>query len=557
MLTHEAIAQCLNTAFSEAKRTKALPASSSAEIVVERPQDLQNGDFASNLPLRLARSAGLSPMEIAGKLLPFIPANEAIEEVWAAPPGFLNFSLKKDWLQQQATVVNEAGMEFGNSTIGSGKRVQVEFVSVNPTGPIHVGHPRGGVLGSTLANVLMAAGYDVTREYYVNDAGTQMEAFYNSLYVRYAQAMGQTDIDLPATGYQGQYVIDLAEEIAQEFGNTFLDKPKDDAIKELGAIGLTRMLDAIRADMESLGVTYDVWFSERALYENHQYEVAMKRLHERGFTVERDGATWFTSSTLGEDKDNVLVRSSGQPTYFAADVAYHYNKFVEREFDRVIDVWGADHQGHVQRMKSVVGALGADPDQLTIIIYQLVTLKRSGETMRVSKRSGDLVTLRELLEEVGPDACRFFFLSRAAESQMEFDLALATKASNDNPVYYVQYAHARVSGILRLAEERAVSWADGDVGLLDHEAELRLIRKMIVLPELVDTIAETLAPHQLTHYAIELATAIHWFYEHCRVFSDDMTDENLAKARLQLCHAAKVVLGRTLSLMGMTAPEKM
>jgi len=301
-----------------------------------------------------------------------------------------------------------------------------------------------------------------------------------------------------------------------------------------------------------------VWFSERDLFANNQYATAMKLLEDQGFTAEREGAVWFTSSALGEDnEDNVIVRRTGQPTYFASDVAYHYDKLVEREFDGVIDVWGADHQGHVPRMKAVLKALDIDPERLTIIIAQLVTLKRAGATVRASKRTGEMVTLEELVDEVGPDACRYFFLARAAESQMEFDLELAVRESADNPVYYVQYAHARIAGILRLARERGITWDDGDVSLLGHEAELALVKKMIMLPELVDTIARTLAPHHLPHYATDLATAFHVFYDNCRVISKEPDDEALTKSRLKLCQAAKNVLARTLTLMGMSIPESM
>ncbi len=556
MLVRDTIAHRLADAVERAQRLDILPIAATPAVLIERPQNPEHGDFASSLPLRLARTARMDPLQIAEKLAPLVQDDEAIERVWAAPPGFLNFVLRPEWLQRQVSVINEAGGSYADTDTGGGQRVQVEFVSVNPTGPLHVGHARGAVLGSTLASVLAAAGYDVTREYYVNDAGTQMDLFYTSLYARYAQALGR-DEQVPAGGYQGQYLVEMGRELAEEFGSRFADMPRDGAIAEIGVIALERMLAVIRRDMEALGITYDVWFSERDLYQNHQYETAMKLLEDGGYTVEREGARWFTSSTLGNDKDNVLVRSTGQPTYFATDVAYHYNKFVERKFDWVIDVWGADHQGHVPRMKAVVGALGADPDRLAIIINQLVTLKRDGETVRASKRTGEMVTLQELVDEVGPDACRYFFLSRAAESQMEFDLELAKTQSADNPVYYVQYAHARIAGILRLAEERGVTWDDGDVSLLAHEAELALIRKMVMLPEVVDTVARTLAPHHLPHYATELATAFHWFYDHCRVVSSDPADEPLTKARLKLCQASRTLLARTLSLMGMAAPEQM
>jgi arginyl-tRNA synthetase len=556
MLTRDIITQLLTGAVETARHQGILPAAAPPEVIVERPQSPEHGDFASNLPLRLARSAGMSPLEIAEKLAPLVVPDDAVERVWAAPPGFLNFALKPAWLQRQVEAINQAGEHYGNVDTGKGQRVQVEFVSVNPTGPPHVGHARGAVLGSTLASVLSAAGFDVTREYYVNDAGTQMNLFFVSLYARYAQALGYDD-EVPSGGYQGAYLVELGKKLSEEFGTRFTELPREQAVAEIGAIGQERMLALIRAELERLGVTFDVWFSERDLFTNRQYERAMEIIRDKGYTAQREGALWFTSTSMGEDKDNVLVRSTGQPTYFASDVAYHYNKFTERKFDRVIDIWGADHQGHVPRMKVVLNALGIDPERLTIIISQLVTLRRAGEVIRASKRTGEMVTLTELVDEVGADACRYFFLARAAESQMEFDLELAVKESADNPVYYVQYAHARIVSILRLARERGITGDGGDVSLLTHEAELALIRKMAMLPELVDTIAQTLAPHHLPHYAAELGTAFHWFYDHCRVVSSEPGDEALTKARLKLCQASKMVLARTLGLMGMTAPEQM
>ncbi|MDP3880218.1 MAG: arginine--tRNA ligase, partial [Dehalococcoidales bacterium] len=319
-------------------------------------------------------------------------------------------------------------------------------------------------------------------------------------------------------------------------------------------LGLDRMLEQIKTDLELLGVTFDVWFSESSLYKEGQYRTAMALLHDGGYISEKEGATWFVSTALGEDKDNVVIRSDGSPTYFAADIAYHFNKFLERKFDKVINIWGADHQGHVSRMKAVIGAMGIDPERLEVIIGQMVTLRRGGEIVRVSKRSGELITLRELVEEVGSDACRFFFLSRSANSQMDFDLELAKKQSADNPVYYVQYAHARIASILRLAKEKGIDYSDGDVALITTEPELTLIRKLLLLPEIIETITTTLEPHHLPYYAQDLATVFHSFYMQCRVVS---RNEPLTKARLKLVEAAKIILAKTLHLMGMNAPETM
>ncbi|MEE8599085.1 MAG: arginine--tRNA ligase, partial [Dehalococcoidales bacterium] len=418
---------------------------------------------------------------------------------------------------------------------------------------LHVGHGRGAILGSTLANVLAAADYKVEKEYYINDAGSQIVAFNRSLYARYQQCLG-VDVEMPVDGYFGSYMVDLAKEVITEEGDRFLSLPEKEAVPQLGQIGSDKVIGQVRSDLERLGVSFDVWFSERSLYDNGQYQRAMSLLHQGGYIVEKEGATWFVSTALGEDKDNVVVRGDGSPTYFASDIAYHYNKFLERKFDKVINIWGADHQGHVSRMKAVVGALGISPERLGVIISQMVTLLRGEELVRISKRSGDIITLREVVEEVGSDACRFFFLSRSADSQMDFDLELAKKESVDNPVYYVQYAHARIASILRLAQEREIDCRDGDVCLLNTEPELVLIRKMLLLPEIVEIVAHTLEPHHLTYYAQDLATVFHSFYKQCRVVSED---EALTKARLKLVEAAKTVLAKTLHLMGMTAPEKM
>ena len=561
MLVRDLIAARLRDAVSEAQRTGALPPFDLPQSgLVERPQKTDHGDFASGLPLRVARAAKRPPLEIAQALADALAKGEdggPIGEVSAAPPGFVNFRLSEDWLRAQVEDIRAAGETFGNVDAGGGKRVQIEFVSVNPTGPVHVGHARGAVLGSGLARALSAAGFDVTREYYVNDAGNQMELFYRSVFARYAEALGRTDVPLPEDGYRGAYLVELGQELAERHGLRYMEMDEAEAITELGEEALNRMLDVIRGDLDRIGVGFDVWFRERDLYANGQYEETMELLRERGYTAVRDGAEWFTSTALGDEKDNVIVRSTGAPTYFASDIAYHRDKFGRRGFDRVIDIWGADHQGHVPRMKAVMQALDLDPDRLTILIGQLVTLKSGGDIVRASKRSGNIVTLGDLVDEVGADACRYFFLARAAESQMEFDLELAKRESSENPVYYVQYAHARIAGILRQAAERGVEWDDGDTALLIDPAELALVRKMLQLPEIVDSIAVTLAPHSLPHYAVDLATAFHWFYDHCRVLSSDPADAPLMKARLKLTEAARVALARTLTLMGMSTPETM
>ena len=555
-IVRDLIVDKVRAAVEEARNAGVLSLDTLPDIAVEHPSNPDHGDFASSLPLRLARATRISPIKMAEELVKLVPPGEEVDRVWAAPPGFINFRLRDGWLASQVEAIREAGAGYGDVQLGEGRSVLLEFVSVNPTGPVHVGHTRGAVLGSTLARVLSAAGFSVTREYYVNDAGSQMDAFYGSVYARYKQALGQ-EADLPAGGYVGDYVADLAGEIVKEQGDRFLSSTEEEAIQELGAIGREKIVTLIRDDLEHIRVGFDSWFSEETLYRDGKYGHAMEMLETAGYISEREGARWFTSSALGEDKDNVLVRSTGAPTYFASDIAYHYDKLLERGFSEAIDIWGADHQGHVSRLKAAMAALGLDPDRLTIMLSQMVTLKRGTEVVRVSKRTGEFITLRELVDEVGADACRYFFLARTPSTQMEFDLDLAKKESTENPVYYVQYGHARIAGILNNAREQGIDWADGDVSLLTEPSEVALIRKMLLLPELVDSMARALEPHHLPHYALELATAFHWFYENCRVLSSDPDDYPLTLARLKLAEAAKIVLSKTLYLMDMTAPERM
>ena len=561
MLVKDTVAAIVAAALERANRDGVISVDTAADIEIERPNNPEHGDFATNLPLRLARAARANPMQLAQLIAERIQPGPEIASVEPAPPGFINFKLSDQWLQQQVEAVIAAGDGFGSAEAGAGRKVMVEFVSVNPTGPVHVGHTRGAVLGSALANTMQAAGYEVTREYYINDAGSQMEAFYRSVWTRYQQALGREAL-MPENGYQGDYVADIAAEIIETEGPSLLELAEPAAIRRIGDIAREKMVALIRDDLDAIGVNFDNWFSERWLFQNEEtptsdYDRAMALLRAGGHLAERSGALWFNSAALGDERDNVVVRSSGEPTYFASDIAYHYNKFSGRGFDRVIDIWGADHQGHVPRMKAAVSALGVEPENLTVLISQMVTLKRGDETVRASKRTGDFVTLRELVDEVGMDACRYFFLARAASTQMEFDLELATRESSENPVYYVQYAHARNASILSLAAERGIDFSAGDVSLLTHPNELALIRTMLRLSELIVQVAENLEPHHLPHYAMELATAFHHFYENCRVISANPEDNELTLARLKLVAAAQVVFRRTLTLMGMSAPERM
>ena len=555
-LVIDTIRQLVTQSVETARQDGTIRLETMPDIVVERPSNADHGDFATSLPLRLARATRMNPLQLAESLVERIPGTGMLESVAAAPPGFINFRLRDAWVQQQVETVREAGAGYGNLDIGGQQPTMVEFVSVNPTGPVHVGHTRGAVLGSTLARVLEAAGYQVTQEYYVNDAGTQMEVFYGSVFARYQEVLGR-QAELPAGGYQGEYVTELAQEIANAQGRRYLDMPEPDALREIGDLAREKMIDLIREDLNRIGVSFDIWFSERSLFRDGDYQRAVDLLREKNYLAERENATWFTSSALGDDKDNVVIRSSGDPTYFASDIAYHYNKFMVRGFQSVVNIWGADHQGHVPRMKTAVAALGIDPEKLTILISQMVTLKRGDQVVRASKRAGEFVTLRELAEEVGADACRFFFLARTPSTQMEFDLELAKRESSENPVYYVQYAHARNAGILALARNQNIDWSQGDLSLLNDHSELSLIRTMIRLPELVEHMARTLEPHHLPHYAMELATTFHWFYENCRVISSRPEDNEISLARLKLVESAQVVFRRTLELMGMSTPERM
>lgn len=547
--------QAIAKAIRRAQKEGALPEFElPREIPVERPKQESMGDYATPICLQLARYARMAPVKIAEALVGRLPALPFVGAVEVAAPGFINFRLNEAWLCAQVDEVLRAPSEFGKLDIGRGHSVQVEFVSANPTGPLHIGSARNAALGDALAAALAAAGYTVQREYYVNDAGNQVQAFGRTLYARYAQALGR-DEPMPEDGYHGQYMLEMAKEVIAEHGARFLDLPREQAIQELGTLGLQKVVAGAKADLELMNIHYDNWFSEQTLYKNGEYERVMTLLREGGYLDLHDGAVWFKATELGCDKDEVVVRSNGLPGYFASDIAYHYNKFVVRGFERVINVWGADHQGHVPRMKAMMRALGLDPARLTIILYQLVTLKRGGEVIRLSKRTGDIITLREVLEEVGADAMRYFLLSHSADSQMDFDIELAKQQSDENPVYYVQYAHARICSILRHAGD--LEYADGDTSLLTNPLELALIRKILRLPEIIQTAAVQLAPHHLAYYAYDLAAAFHLFYRDCRVVSSDPADEAISKARLKLVMACKVALGRVLQLMGMSAPEVM
>jgi len=557
MLAPQILAELTWKAIVKAQDTGDLPPFDAPKVIVQPPRRAEFGDLATSVCMQMARLARMDALTIAAIVADHMHPNEMVEKVQVAPPGFINFTLSPGWLAQQVEVINKAGQTWGHVEIGQGKRVQVEYGSANPTGPLHVGFGRNVLLGDGIANVLAAAGYNVEREYYVNDALTQIEMLGQSLYARYVQLLGG-EAELPEDGYRGQYIVDWAQQIIDAEAKHYLDMPAAEAQARLREIGLEKALASIRQDCDRLQIHYDNWFSERSLYEGTTYDRIMDILREGDHLYEKDGAVWLKAMELGGDKDKVVVRSSGLPGYFASDIAYHYDKFVLRGFEWVIDVWGADHQGHVPRMYAMMRALGLDPDALTLLIYQMVTIIQGGASVILSKRKGTMVLLKEILDDVGPDATRFFLLQRAADSQMDFDIDLAKKQSDENPVYYVQYAHARIASVLRTARERGwTDWSDGDVRLLGHPKELDLIRQMLQLPTVVSRAATELAPHHLCYYAQDLARAFHAFYEECRVVSSDPNDVETTKARLKLVSAAKHVLANTLHIIGVDAPERM
>ena len=533
-----------------------LPPTQVSDAAIERPQNTQHGDFASSLPLKLAREMKMSPMAIGKILSKYIPEQGIIGESQLAPPGFVNLRLDSKWLLSQIHQIRDLKNSFGNLYVEEKKKIQIEYVSANPTGRLHIAHARGAVIGSALAKLLKAAGHTVEEEYYLNDAGNQIDKFNKSLLTRYKQIAG-LEIDLPEDAYPGEDIIDVAKSVWDDEGDRYLRLDEDEAEESIGTKGIPKMIDGIKEDLESLRIKFDEWFSETSLYTQGEFETCMQLLNDKGFTTDRDGATWLESTKLGEDKDNVLIRTSGTPTYFASDIAYHYNKFDQRNFTEVIDVWGADHQGQIGRLRSALDALGIDSKKLKIIVVQMVRFKKGETSEKLSKRKGNVIPLIDLVNEIGADACRFLFLSRSNESQLEFDLDLAKKQSSENPVYYVQYGHARICSILRLAKERDIEFSDGDVSILGDPTELSLINKMLELPDVIETSVENLEAHHLPYYSMELATAFHTFYQNCRVVSSKKSDLPTTKARLLLVDAARLVLGRCLNLMSMTAPDEM
>lgn len=527
------------------------------DIMIEKPKEKSHGDFATNIAMELTRKLKKNPREIAQSILSSVDlSNTFIEKVEVAGPGFINFFFKKDWLYKVVDVILSEGDDYGKVNIGNSKKVMVEFVSANPTGPMHMGNARGGALGDCLANLLKWAGYNVTKEFYVNDAGNQIEKFGQSLEIRYRQLKGE-NIELPEDCYHGEDIIERVKEYLDEHGDDLENLSSDERRKKLVNFALKRNISLMKEHLRKYGIEYDVWFHESSLYESGEVFETIEDLKSRGYTYEKDGALWFAASKIDESlKDEVLIRANGIPTYFAADIAYHRNKFEKRGFDIVIDIWGADHHGHVARMKAAMKALGIDPERLIVILMQLVRLVRGKEIVRMSKRTGKAITLIDLIDEIGKDAARFMFNTKSADTHIEIDLDLVTQQTLDNPVFYVQYAHARTCGILRALSEEGIVLDKSriKVELLQQEEELELLKKLLELPEEIEIAAKNLDVSRVTKYLLDLASMFHAFYNACRVKNEN---EDLMFTRLSLVECVRIVIKNMLRLLGVDAPEKM
>jgi len=536
-----------------------LPCKFEGEIAIEEPREKAHGDFSSNVAMQFARLAKKSPRDVANIIIEnFNFDGTYIASAEIAGPGFLNFRLKDEWLYDALKLIEEKGEEYGKQNIGGGKKVMIEFVSANPTGPMHMGNARGGALGDSLAAVLDYCGYDVTREFYLNDAGAQIEKLGKSLEARYVQLIkGEDAMEFPEDGYHGGDIKEHMKAFIKIHGEKYIEVDSEERRKVFAQYALEKNFAKIKADLGSYKINYDVWFPETDLYKSGEVEETIEILKNSGYTYEEDGALWLKSTDLGLDKDDVLVRNNGIPTYFLVDIAYHRNKFAKRGFDKVINIWGADHHGHVERMKAAMKAIGVDPNGLDVILMQLVRLMKEGKPVKMSKRTGEMINLSDLLEDIGIDAARFFFNLRQADSHFDFDLDLAVEQSNDNPVFYVQYAHARICSILARLEEEGTSLkktADVNLSLLKEEEEKELIKMLAKYPEELALAAKTYDPTRLTRYSVDLASAFHTFYNACRVKG---VEEDLMNARLILVSMVKLILSSALNLLGVTAPERM
>ncbi|MBT2215273.1 arginine--tRNA ligase [Virgibacillus dakarensis] len=524
------------------------------DIILEKPKDKAHGDFASNIAMQLARIAKKAPRQIAEDIVANLNQTKAaIEKVEIAGPGFINFFTKNDLLGELIPTILQADHAYGRSNAGRGEKIQVEFVSVNPTGDLHLGHARGAAFGDVLCNVLDTAGYKVQREYYMNDAGKQIDNLALSVETRYLQALN-IDAEMPEDGYRGKDIVGIGEELAKKYGNKWVNADRDERLAFFKEYGLEYEMGKLKKDLTDFGVHFDNWFSERSLYKDNKITDALNTLKQGGYIYEKDGATWFRSTEFGDDKDRVLIKQDGGYTYLTPDIAYHQNK-LERGFDKIINVWGADHHGYIPRMRAAIQALGYEKEKFAVKIIQMVNLFENGEKIRMSKRTGNAVALRELMDEVGVDAVRYFFVMRSNDSQLDFDLSLARSQSNDNPVYYVQYAHARICTMLKQAEDRDLIDEHYDASLLTAEKELDLLKKLGEFPQTIADAAEKETPHKVTQYIFELASLLHSFYNAEKVL--DAENPERTKARIALMKAVRITIANGLSLIGVKAPEKM
>jgi arginyl-tRNA synthetase len=525
------------------------------EVILETPKDKTHGDYATNMAMQLARIAKKAPRAIAEEIVANVNKERgSIEKIEIAGPGFINFHMNNSYLLELIPAVLSAGEGYGQTNTGNGKKVQNEFVSANPTGSLHLGHARGAAVGDTMCNVLAKAGYDISREYYINDAGNQIHNLATSIEARYFQALG-LEKEMPEDGYHGKDIIGFGEDLSKEHGDKFVHTDEKERYEFFRAYGLKRELEKLKKDLGDFGVHFDVWYSETSLYETGKVKEALQKLQDNGETYEQDGALWFRSTAYGDDKDRVLVKSDGTYTYLTPDIAYHQDK-LNRGFEQLINIWGADHHGYIPRMKAAIQALGYDKKQLHVQIIQMVNLFQNGEKVKMSKRTGKAVTLRELMEEVGVDAMRYFFAMRSSDSHLDFDMDLAVSKSNENPVYYVQYAHARICSILRQGEEMGLSYeGELDLSVVSSEKEMELLKKVGELPQAVAEAAEKLMPHRITNYVFELAATLHSFYNAEKVL--DESNKEKSQARLALMKSVQITLQNTLKLIGVSAPERM
>ena len=561
-LVQQATTELRNTIRSAMEKACAngeLPQADIPEFSIEVPADRAHGDWATNAAMVSARAFHAAPRKIAEAITNNLSLDGTyFDRFEIAGPGFINFFLSKQFYVDVLKDIEALGTEYGRSDYGQGKKIMVEFVSANPTGPMHMGNARGGALGDCLAAVLDAAGYSVWREFYVNDAGNQIEKFGNSLEARYLQIYkGEDAVEFPEDGYHGDDIKERAAQFAEEFGDRYVDAAPEDRRKALVEFALPRNIAKMKADLAKYGIQYDEWFLESKLHNDGELEETIQILKDKGLTYDKEGALWYRATTFGAEKDEVLVRQNGNPTYFAADIAYHRNKFAKCGFDRCIDVWGADHHGHVARMKAAMDAVGLDGSKLDIVLIQLVRLVRNGEVVRMSKRTGKAIQLADLLDEVPVDAARFLFNMREATSQMDFDLDLAVQQDAQNPVYYVQYAHARICSILKALKAEGIeprACTDEELALLNTQEEIDLIRHLSSYTDEIVAAAKDYDPARITRYVITLATLFHKFYNTCRVKDEE---DHLRAARICLCEAAATVIRNVLSLLKISAPESM